>query len=83
MILTILLLLLTVEIVSIVTWLIVHERWTMQWSGLQQEVDLRLTYKRYKEMYPSDITYEEYKRMQRQRAYRKAVSSTKIKRMVR
>jgi hypothetical protein len=83
MILTILLLLLTVEIVSIVTWLIVHERWTMQWSGLQQEVDLRLTYKRYKELYPSDITYEEYKRMQRQRAYRKAVSSTKIKRMVR
>jgi uncharacterized membrane protein len=83
MILTILLLLLTVEIVVIVTWLITRERWTMQWSGLQQEVDLRLTYKRYKEMYPSDITYEEYKRMQSQRAYRKAVSSTKIKRMVR
>jgi hypothetical protein len=83
MILTILLLLLALEIVLVVAWLVVRERWIMQWSGLQQEVDLRLTYKRYKEIYPSDITYEEYKRMQSQRAYRKAVSSTKIKRMVR
>lgn len=83
MILTILLLLLTVEVVLIVIWLVAHERGTTQWSGLQQEVDLRLTYKRYKEMYPSNITYDDYKRMQSQRAYKKAVSSTKIKRMVR
>jgi len=52
--------------------------------GQQRDVDLRLTYKRYMEIYPSaNITYEEYKRMQARRAYRKAVSSTKIKRMVR
>jgi len=60
------------------------------WAGspktynLQKEVDLRLTYKRYTQIYPSTrISYAEYKRMQTQRAYRKAVSSTKIKRMVR
>jgi len=51
---------------------------------LQREVDLRLTYKRYMEMYPgSRMTYAEYKRLQMHNAYRKAVSSTKIKRMVR
>lgn len=52
--------------------------------GLQKEVNLRLTYKRYMELYPgTNITYEQYKKMQAQHAYRKAVSSTKIKRMVR
>jgi len=52
--------------------------------GLQRDIDLRLTYKRYLEIYPSArITYAEYKRMQAERAYKKAVSSTKIKRMVR
>lgn len=51
---------------------------------LQSDVDLRLTYKRYMQIYPSaNMSYEEYKRLQVQRAYRKAVSSTKIKRMVR
>jgi len=51
---------------------------------LQREVDLRLTYKRYMEMYPRyRMSYAEYKRMQKERAYRKSVSSTKIKRMVR
>jgi hypothetical protein len=51
---------------------------------LQSDVDLRLTYKRYMELYPSArMSYEDYKRLQMQRAYRKAVSSTKIKRMVR
>lgn len=50
----------------------------------QREVDLRLTYKRYMEIYPSSrMTYAQYKRMQMESAYRKAVSSTKIKRMVR
>ncbi len=83
MIFEILVFLLAAEIVLIVIWLIARERWTMQWSGVQQEVDLRLTYKHYKQMYPSNITYDEYKRMQSQRAYKKAVSSTKIKRMVR
>jgi len=53
-------------------------------DSLQREVDLRLTYKRYMELYPgSRMSYDDYKRLQKQRAYRKAVSSTKIKRMVR
>lgn len=48
------------------------------------ETDLRLTYKRFMELYPySGITYAEYKKMQAERAYKKATSSTKIKRMVR
>jgi hypothetical protein len=52
--------------------------------AFQREVDLRLTYKRYMEIYPgTKMSYEEYKKMQRERAYKKAVSSTKIKRMVR
>jgi len=51
---------------------------------LQKEVDLRLTYKRYMQIYPSArMSYDDYKRLQVQNAYRKAVSSTKIKRMVR
>jgi len=51
---------------------------------LQKEVDLRLTYKRYMQIYPSArMSYDDYKRLQVQSAYRKAVSSTKIKRMVR
>lgn len=54
-------------------------------SGSEQlETDLRLTYKRFKELYPhSDIAYQEYKRLQAQKAYKRAVSSEKIKRMVR
>ena len=51
---------------------------------VQRDVDLRLTYKRYMEIYPgARMSYEEYKRLQAQSAYKKAVSSTKIKRMVR
>jgi hypothetical protein len=53
-------------------------------TALQREVDLRLTYKRYMQIYPSArMSYEDYKRLQMKSAYRKAVSSTKIKRMVR
>ena len=48
------------------------------------ETDLRLTYKRFKELYPfSQITYQEYKQLQARKAFRRAVSSEKIKRMVR
>jgi hypothetical protein len=48
------------------------------------ETDLRLTYKRFKELYPySEITYREYKKLQKEKAYKRAVSSQKIKRMVR
>ena len=52
--------------------------------ALQREVDLRLTYKRYMQLYPGTrMSYEDYKKLQMRSAYRKAVSSTKIKRMVR
>jgi hypothetical protein len=53
-------------------------------SDVQWEFDLRLTYKRFKELYPfSQVTYQEYKRMQMERAFRRAISSEKNKRMVR
>jgi hypothetical protein len=52
--------------------------------ALQKDVDLRLTYKRYMQIYPNArMSYEDYKKLQMKSAYRKAVSSTKIKRMVR
>jgi len=50
----------------------------------QMDIDLRLTYKRFKELYPfSQITYQEYKKLQKERAFKRAVSSEKNKRMVR
>ena len=52
--------------------------------GDQHETDIRLTYKRYKELYPhSRITYPEYKELQKNKAFRRSVSSRKLKRMVR
>lgn len=84
MILPILWAVLIVEIALVVVWLIARKAWTPRAYGLQREVDLRLTYKRYTEIYPAArMSYQDYKRMQSQRAYRRAVSSTKIKRMVR
>jgi len=48
------------------------------------ETDLRLTYKRFMELYPnSEISYMEYKKLQAKKAYKRAVSPKKIKRMVR
>jgi len=48
------------------------------------DIDLRVTYKRFKELYPySRITYQEYKKLQMQRAFKRAVSSEENKRMVR
>jgi hypothetical protein len=50
----------------------------------QMEFDLRLTYKRFKELYPfSQISYQDYKKLQMERAFKRAVSSEKNKRMVR
>ena len=50
----------------------------------QHETDIRLTYKRYKELYPNaTITYQEYKELQKKRAFKKSVSSRNLKRMVR
>lgn len=48
------------------------------------ETDLRLTYKRFRELYPhSTISYPAYKKLQTQKAYKKAVSSMELERMVR
>ena len=53
-------------------------------SDMQWEFDLRLTYKRFKELYPfSQVTYREYKQMQMERAFKRSLSSEKNKRMVR
>ena len=53
-------------------------------SGTQHDLDMRLTYKRYKELYPnSPMSYQEYKEMQKKQAFRKSISSRKLKRMVR
>jgi hypothetical protein len=51
--------------------------------GGTDEFDLRLPYKRFKELYPrSNITYEEYKKPQAQRAFKKARNSNSNNRMV-
>jgi hypothetical protein len=52
--------------------------------GEPRETDLRLTYKRFRELYPhSKIAYREYKELQARKAFKRAVSSQDIKRMVR
>ena len=50
----------------------------------QMELDLRLPYRRFRQLYPSStLTYEEYKKLQMQRAFRRSMSSEDNKRMVR
>jgi len=50
----------------------------------QMELDLRLPYSRFKQLYPSSsLTYKEYKKLQTQRAFRRSMSSQDNKRMVR
>ena len=52
--------------------------------GEQMELDLRLPYKRFKQLYPENKwTYEEYKAMQKKTAFRRSHSSQDNKRMVR
>jgi hypothetical protein len=59
-------------------------RYSREGVDEQMEIDLRLTYKRFKELYPySKLTYEEYKKLQKERAFRRALSSQQNKRMVR
>lgn len=59
-------------------------RYFRKFDDEQMEFDLRLTYKRFKELYPfSQITYQEYKKLQMEKAFKRAVSSEKNKRMVR
>jgi hypothetical protein len=60
------------------------KRYTRAVQGEILEIDLRLPYKRFKELYPwSQITYMEYKKLQMARAFKKAESSETNKRMVR
>jgi hypothetical protein len=50
----------------------------------QMELDMRLPYKRFKQLYPeSNWAYKEYKRLQMQTAFRRSYSSQNNKRMVR
>jgi hypothetical protein len=54
-----------------------------EFSG-QMELDLRLPYRRFRQLYPSStLTYEEYKKLQTQRAFRRSMSSEDNKRVVR
>ena len=73
-----------IVILAFIPWIFKRGRKIPGEQVQQRETDLRLTYKRFMELYPySKITYEEYKQMQAKHAYKKAVSSLKIKRMVR
>ena len=50
----------------------------------QMELDMRLPYRRFRQLYPENRwTYEEYKKMQMQTAFRRSYSSQDNKRMVR
>lgn len=50
----------------------------------QLELDMRLPYRRFRQLYPETRwTYEEYKKMQTQTAFRRSFSSQDNKRMVR
>ncbi len=54
-----------------------------QFSG-QMELDMRLPYRKFKKLYPdSNLSYEQYKKMQMQTAFRRSWSSQQNKRMVR
>jgi len=73
-----------VVLVVLSLWWFAGRRSSRKRSNVHFETDLRLTYKRFKEIYPySKLTYQEYKKLQRQKAYRRNVSSQEIKRMVR
>jgi hypothetical protein len=50
----------------------------------QHEGDIRLPYKKYKQLYPNTtMSYEDYKQMQTRDSYRRAINSKELKRMVR
>jgi hypothetical protein len=50
----------------------------------QMELDLRLPYKRFKQIHPnSNITYDEYKKTQMQASFKRSLSSQQNRRMVR
>lgn len=61
-----------------------HQKYVSGEFSSQMELDLRLPYRRFKQLYPSSrLTYDEYKRLQMQRAFRRSMSSQDNKRMVR
>ena len=50
----------------------------------KMEIDLRLPYRRFKQIYPNnEITYDEYKKIQVQSSFKRAISSQKNHRMIR
>lgn len=50
----------------------------------QHEADIRLPYKKYRELYPrTTFTYEQYKEMQARDAFNVSIPSKKLIRMVR
>jgi hypothetical protein len=60
------------------------ERYVPGEFSQQMELDMRLPYRRFKQLYPgSNIGYEEYKSMQMKSAFRRSMSSQENKRMVR
>lgn len=62
----------------------VYQKYVSGEFSSQMELDLRLPYRRFKQLYPSSrLTYEEYKKLQMQRAFRRSMSSQDNKRMVR
>ena len=62
----------------------VRQRYVPGEFSSQMELDLRLPFRRFKQLYPSSgLTYEEYKKLQMQRAFRRSMSSQDNKRMVR
>jgi Tfp pilus assembly protein PilO len=73
-----------IVILALIPWLFKKGKQTLSENVQQKETDMRLTYKRFMQLYPySRITYAEYKQMQAKQAYKRAVDSLKIKRMVR
>ncbi|MDR2699674.1 MAG: hypothetical protein LBC12_02500 [Nitrososphaerota archaeon] len=60
-----------------------YPRYMPQFSS-QMELDMRLPYRRFKKLYPNNnITYEEYKKIQAQSAFKRSLSSQQNHRMVR
>ncbi|MCL2134922.1 MAG: hypothetical protein FWH37_05130 [Candidatus Bathyarchaeota archaeon] len=60
-----------------------QQQYTPQFNP-QMELNLRLPYKKFKEIYPNtNITYDEYKKMQMQSAFKRSQSSQQNHRMVR
>jgi hypothetical protein len=50
----------------------------------QMELDIRLPYRRFRQIYPhSNLTYQQYKQLQKQRAFKRSRSSQENTRMVR